>query len=95
MRPALADHLRKFTLGIAELLTESLVALSLLERIEIGALYVLDDRDFERLLVVGLNGDDRHIVQFGAVAPPASGAPQRRSRRHRRHPARSARESAG
>ena len=45
----------------------------LFERIEVGALHVLDDRELERFLVVDLADDDRHFVQPGPLrrAPAA------------------------
>ena len=43
------------------------VAVGLLERVEIGALDVLDDREFERLAIADVDDDDRDVVQPGAL----------------------------
>src|SRR6202047_3443605 len=72
MAAALADHLGKIGLRIEELIAEPLVAGRFLERIEVGSLDVFDDRELERLPVVGLEADDRHLMQSGALRrPPA------------------------
>ena len=52
MRAALADDLREIALGIAEILDEPLIAARFLDRVEIGALHVLDDRQLQSLAVV-------------------------------------------
>ena len=67
MRARLADDLRKVLLRIVKLLDELLVALRFLERVEIDALHVLDDRELERFLVVNLADDHRHFVESGAL----------------------------
>ena len=67
MRPALADHLAELALAVAVLVDELLVADRLLERVEVRALDVLDDREFERLLVADVMDDDRHLVQAGPL----------------------------
>ena len=46
---------------------QRLIAGRLFERIEVGALHVLDDGEFERLRVGRLDHDDRHVVQAGAL----------------------------
>src|ERR1700732_3229078 len=72
MAAALADHLGKIGLRIEELIAEPLVAGRFLERIEVGSLDVFDDRELERLPVVGLEADNRHFMQSGALRrPPA------------------------
>ena len=43
------------------------VAARLLDRVEVLALHVLDDRDLERLVVGDLDRHDRHVVQAGAL----------------------------
>ena len=50
-----------------ELGGEHLIAGRLFERIEIGALHVLDDRELERFAVADVEHDDRHFVQAGAL----------------------------
>src|SRR6202171_5302425 len=72
MAAALADHLGKIGLRIEEFIAEPLVAGRFLEGIEVGSLDVFDDRELERLPVVGLEGDDRHLMQSGSLRrPPA------------------------
>ncbi len=75
MAAALADHLPEVGLGMAVIVDELLVAHRLLDRIEIGPLDVLDDRQFQRRTVVDLPHDDRN---FGA-GPHAAQQRQRRS----------------
>ena len=59
-------------LRITVLVDELLVAERLLERVEVGALNVLDDGKLERLLVGDVMNDDRHVVQAGLLRrPPA------------------------
>src|ERR1043165_5271006 len=77
MRPALADDLGDLVLAVVEFFGERRIAVRLFERIEIGALHVLDDRDLERLLVAHLDQDHRHIVHTPAL----------RAARQRRPPA--------
>ena len=48
-------------------LDQRLIAHRLFQRIEIGALHVLDDRKLERLAVGHLDHDDRHVVHAGAL----------------------------
>ena len=67
MRPALADDLRHLLLRVIALLHQRDVAGRLLDRIEVGALHVLDDGEFERLHVGRLDDRDRHLVQAGAL----------------------------
>src|SRR6202048_558875 len=67
MAAALADHLGKIGLRIEEFVAEPLVARRFLERIEVGSLDVFDDRELERLPVVGLEADARHFMQSGAL----------------------------
>ena len=71
-----------------ELVDQPAVGLGLLQRRQVGALQVLDQRQLERLLVGELAHDDRHLVQARPAAPPASAARRRRSRSppHRRPP---------
>ncbi len=60
---AFAENLRQITLGIAILSDQCLITLGLFQSIEIGALHVLNDRKFQRLLIIRLNDDDGNIVQ--------------------------------
>src|SRR5262245_64287129 len=70
MRPALADDTGDVVLAVAELLHKRLVAHGLFERIEIGALNVLDDGELERFAVVNFKEDHRHVVDAGALRRP-------------------------
>ena len=73
MRPALADDLGDLVLAVVELLGERLIAARLFERIEIGALHVLDDGKLERLAIADFEQQHRHIVQARALRrAPAS-----------------------
>jgi hypothetical protein len=67
MRAALADDLRDVVLAVVEFLHQRQVAGRLLDRIQVGALHVLDDGEFERLRVGRLHHRDRHLVQAGAL----------------------------
>ena len=73
MAAALADDFAEIVLGIAMLGDQLLIAERLLQRIEIGALDVLDDREFQRRLVVHVTDDDRNFDKArqlrGAPAP--------------------------
>ena len=72
MRPAFTDDLGEIVLRIAELGSEPLITERLLQCVEVRTLDVLDNGDFERLLVVGFDRDDRHVVQGGTLGrPPA------------------------
>ena len=73
MAAALADDLGQLLLGVAEALDQLAIAGRLLDRVEVGALHVLDDRELEHFLVVELAHDDRHRVQAGLLrrAPAA------------------------
>src|SRR5690606_28831258 len=68
-----ADRLGGLLVRRAGLVDQAPDALRLLERIEVLALDVLDEREGERGLVVGLAHDHRHFVELGelrrAVAP--------------------------
>ena len=69
---ALADDAGDVAVRIAVVSAELGVALRFLERVEVGALDVLDDRQFERFAIADIDDDDRHFVQAGALrgAPP-------------------------
>ena len=53
--------------AVVALLHQRDVAGGLLDRVEVGALHVLDDGEFERLHVGRLDDGDRHLVQAGAL----------------------------
>ncbi len=71
---ALADDAGDIAMRIAVVGAELGVARRFLECVEIGALDILDNGDFERLAVARLDDDDRDIV-----APALCAARQRRS----------------
>src|SRR5262249_8363280 len=75
MASALADNLCQIGLSIAEFITEPLIAGRFLERIEVGALDIFDDRKFERLAVVGLEAHDWHLMQSCALRRPPAPLP--------------------
>ena len=65
--------LARSRLTIVELVEKLLIARRFLERVEVAALDVFDDRERQRLAVVGLDAVDRHLMQTGALrGPPAA-----------------------
>ena len=69
---ALADDAGDVGVRIAVVGAELGVARGFFERVEIGALDIFDDGDFERLAVAGLEHDDRDFVLPGPLGgPPA------------------------
>ena len=66
-RVTLRRDLRHLDLRIAVLCHQRGLDARLLHRIETGALHVLDDGEFERLLGGRLHHRDRHLVQAGAL----------------------------
>src|SRR4051812_28650761 len=72
MAAALADGFGKTRLGAAKLLHQPAIGLGLLERRQILALQVLDQRDFQRLGIRQRADDDRNFVHPDALrgAPP-------------------------
>jgi hypothetical protein len=69
---ALAYDLGDGVLAMVELCCKRLIAHRLFERIEIGALHILDDRELQRLAIVHIELHDRHHMQAGALRrPPA------------------------
>jgi hypothetical protein len=72
MAAALADCLGDLSLAVPELLHQAAVGLRLLERGQILALQILDERDLQDLGIAKRPDDDRHFVQSGALrrAPP-------------------------
>lgn len=74
--PALAERARELVLGAVELLGEAAVALGLLDRGEVLALDVLDQRDLERGRVRELLDQHRHLVEprrLGRAPAPLAG----------------------
>src|SRR5712692_5471084 len=67
MTAALADDLGDVLLAVAKLVDQRLIAGRLLERIEVGALHVLDDRELQRLVIVHVERNDRNLMQTGAL----------------------------
>src|SRR5580704_3165962 len=67
MAAALADHPGEIGLRIEKLVAEPLIAGRFLEGIEVGSLDVFDDRELERLPVVGVDADDWYFMQSGAL----------------------------
>ena len=73
MAPAFADDAGDVAVRIAVIGAELGVARGLFERVEVGALHVLDDGDLERFAVAGLDDEDRDLVQPGPLRrPPAA-----------------------
>ena len=75
MAAALADDFRDVVLAAFELVGQRVIALRLFHRIEVFALHVFDDRDFQRVAVADVDRHDRHFMQpgdlRGAPAPLA------------------------
>ena len=71
MAAAFANLLGNIFLGAPEFLDQVLISRCLFYGVEIGALDVFDDGDFQRLVVGQFAHHHRHIVQFGEL----SGAP--------------------
>src|SRR5690606_34179691 len=61
-----ADGLRDLLVRQPELVGETVQRFGLLDRVQVFALQVLDQRDRERGLVVELANDDRDLLQAGA-----------------------------
>jgi hypothetical protein len=73
MAAALADDPRDLVLRVIELGGQHLIAGGFLQRIEIGALNVLDDRKLKCFGVTRVEDDHRHFVQAGTLrGAPAS-----------------------
>ncbi len=73
MAPALADNFCKILLRIAVTLDQELVSLTFFDRVQVLALHVLDDGDFDRLMISERTHDNRHGVKIGKLgrAPAA------------------------
>ena len=63
MAARLVDELAQFLLGVAIILDEAAIGLRFLDRVQILALDILDQGDFERLLVAELADDGGDFVQ--------------------------------
>ncbi len=78
-RAAAADAAADLLLGEREALDQHLVGGGLFQRVEVGALHVLDQGPLEQLLGRSLAHDDGHFVQLGdlggAPAPFACNQP--------------------
>ena len=61
---ALADDARQILLRVLKFLEQPAIAFGLLERRQILALHILDERHFEHLAVGELADDDRHFVEL-------------------------------
>ena len=70
MAAALADNARDVGVRIAVVRGELRIAGRLFKRVEIGALHIFDDRDFERLAIARLDNDNRQFVQSGELSRP-------------------------
>ncbi len=69
---ALAERLGEALLGVAEAVHQLAVALRLLDGVEVGALHVLDDGEFEHLGVVEIAHHRGQLVHRGELRrPPA------------------------
>src|SRR5438552_5689772 len=82
MRAALADDFCDLVMRVVEIVGERLIAHRLLDRIEVGALHVLDDGKLERLAVADFDRHDRNVVEPCALRrAPAPLAGDRKSTR--------------
>ena len=67
MAATLADDAGDVGVGVAVVGAELRIALRFFERVEIGALHVLDDRQFERFAIADFDDDDWNLMQAGAL----------------------------
>src|ERR1700729_2029443 len=73
MAAALADDSRNVFLAAFEFVGERVIALRLLHRVEVFALDIFNDRDFERIRIADVDRYDRNFVQpRGLRRPPAA-----------------------
>ena len=79
MGAGLVDELAELLLGMAIFVDQALIGLRLLDRVEVLALDILDQRDLERLVVAELADDRREFRAAAPAAPRASAARRRRS----------------
>ena len=76
MGPGLVDELAELLLGMAIVVDQALVGLRLLDRVEVLPLDILDQSDFECLVVAELADDRRYVVQprpLGRAPAPFAG----------------------
>ena len=72
MAAAFTDDASDVGMRIAMDVAQLGVARPFLERVEVGALHIFDDGDFERLPIVGLDDENRDFVLSGPLRrPPA------------------------
>src|SRR4051812_46013000 len=67
MAARLVDELAKLLLGVGIIVDEPFIGLGLLDRVEVLALDILDQRDLERLLVAEFAHDGGDFVEPGAL----------------------------
>ncbi len=67
MAAALADFLGDLFLGVVEAIDQLVIGGRFLDRIEILALHVFDDGEFEGFRILHLADDHRHVMQLGAL----------------------------
>ena len=69
---AFADGIGQLLLGVGILVDELLVSTRLFEGVQIGALHVFNECDFQRFAVVEFTDQDGHIMDAGPLgSPPA------------------------
>jgi hypothetical protein len=72
MAPGFVDDLAEFVLGVAVILDEPAIGLRFLDRVQVLALDILDQRDLERLFLAEVADDRRQLVQPRLLRrPPA------------------------
>ena len=64
---ALADNPGDLFLAVVKLLHQRAIAFRFFQRVEVGALNILDDGELQRFRIRRLDDDDRHFVQAGAL----------------------------
>ena len=64
MASAFAQSLRHLLLGMAKLVHQLAVSGGLFNRVQVGALDILDDRDFKNLDIGEVPHDDRQFMQL-------------------------------
>ena len=72
MRPAFAHRVGQVFLGLVKPLHQLAIARRFLDRVEVGALDVLDNRDFQHFRIVKFPHDHGDLVQLRHLGrPPA------------------------
>ena len=83
MAPAFAHGGGELFLRVAEPVHQLAISLRLFDRIEVGALDILDDRDFENFGIIEIPHDDRNLVDLRPLGgPPTAFAGERSDSRH-------------